>query len=293
MINYWELAKQFPNIENQNAVSEFLLSLKLTNRSETTIRMYRSFLEQFFVMQTESFASLSSETIYQWYCENQGHVKERSLKVRLSILSSFYTFCVQEELIERSLIKSRWFPRLPKSAPKYLGKEEIAKVRQQSEKDSLRSQTILEFMLTSGCRIGEVNRLNYADIDVDNRTATIVGKGKKIRQVHFTEKCAILLERYMITRKESTSPALFLSLGGERLSISQIYRTIRSIGEKAGLKNLHPHQLRHTFATELLAKGAELSFIGEELGHNDIATTQIYARLLKSEIIVRYRKYMG
>jgi len=293
MDKYWELERGLPNKENQEAVSDFLLSLKLANRSETTIRIYRRFLENFFAFQTESFAFLSSDVIHQWYREKQGHVNERTFKVRLSILSSFYKYCVQERLLERSPIKSYWFPRLPKTLPKHLEKEEIAKIRQQSEKEPLRNQVLMEFMLTSGCRVGEVSRLDSKDVDLENRTAKIVGKGKKIRQVHFTEKCAILLERYLEMRKEVASPAFFLSSRGNRLSVSQIYRSIREIGIKAGLKNLHPHQLRHTFATELLAKGAELSFIGEELGHNDIATTQIYARLLKSGIISNYRMFMG
>jgi site-specific recombinase XerD len=293
MDNYWELTKQFPNTKNHEVVSDFLSSLKLANRSESTIKMYRRFLEHFFVNRRESFSSLSSDDIHEWYRE-KGHVKENTLKNSLSILSSFFKFCVQEELLERSPIKSRWFPRVPKPVPKYLEKEEIAKIRQQSEGDSLRNQFLVEFMLASGCRVGEVNRINITDLDLENRTVNIIGKGKKIRQVHFTDKCSILLERYLETRKEMTSPALFISSKGGRLTISQIYVIIRAIGRKAGLnKSLHPHRLRHTFATELLAKGAELSFIGDELGHNDIATTQIYARLPKREIIAQYRKFMG
>lgn len=294
MDKYWVLTKQLPNGENHEVINDFLLSLKLANRSEGTIRVYRRFLEQFFANRKESFSSLSSETIHEWYREHQGHVTERTLKNRLSVLSSFYTFCVQEEHLERSLMKSRWTPRLPQTIPKYLEKEEIAKIRQQSEKSSLRNQVLLEFMLTSGCRIGEVNRLNYTDINLENRTVNIVGKGGKIRQVHFTEKCAVLLERYLQTRNEEAFSALFISRKGGRLTISQIYRIIRRIGIEAGLnKSLHPHRLRHTFATELLAKGAELTFIGDELGHNDIATTQIYARLPKRKIIAQYRKFMG
>lgn len=295
MENYWELKKQMANEETQKVVNDFLLSLKLANRSEGTIRMYRRFLEQFFATLKESFSSLSSDAIHKWYREHQGHVNERTLRNRISILSSFYTFCVQEEHLERTPIKSRWSPRLPKTIPKYLEKEEIAKIHQQSEKSSLRNQVLLIFMLTSGCRVGEVQRLNLKDLNLENRTANIVGKGKKVRQVHFTDKCGILLERYIESRNEISSPALFISSKTkERLTISQIYRVIIAIGKDAGLnKSLHPHRLRHTFATELLAKGAELSFIGDELGHNDIATTQIYARLPKREIIAQYRKFMG
>ncbi|MGX9133253.1 tyrosine-type recombinase/integrase [Rummeliibacillus sp. JY-2-4R] len=295
MDNYWELTKQLLNKENQEKVSEFLLNLKLSNHSESTIKTYRLFLEKFFINQQESFSSLSSEAIIKWYREHYEHVKESTFKRCLSILSSFFTFCVQEGYLELSPIKRSWFPRLPKPVPKYLDKADIAKIRQQSEKGPLRNQVLVELMLTSGCRVGEVHRLNLKDVDMENRIATVVGKGKKVRQVHFNDKCAILLDRYLDTRKEVSSSALFISFTtGKRLGIRQIQGIIEKTGEKAGLdKKLHPHRFRHTFATELLAKGAELTFIGAELGHSDIATTQIYARLPKKEIIAEYRKFMG
>lgn len=288
---YWELTKTLPNEESQRVISEFLLSFKLANRSSETIRHYRNFLEHFFCDQNESCLSLSPAEILQWFTQHQGHVKESTLYKRLSILSSFYNFCVQEEYLERSPMKSRWFPRLPQPIPKYLEKREIAKTRQQSEKTTIRNQAILEFMLTSGCRVGEVHQLNRADVDLENRTARVVGKGKKIRNVHFSEKCAVLMERYLATHNRE---AFFISRTGKRLGIRRIQSVIKKIGEGADISSsLHPHRFRHTFATELLAKGAELSFIADELGHSSISTTQIYARLPQNEIIALYRKYMG
>ena len=213
--------------------------------------------------------------------------------MRLSILSSFFSFCVQEEHIEKSPIKSRWYPRLPKPLPKYLEKDEIAKTRYQSERDSLRNQVMIEFLLSSGCRISELHRLDQGDIDLENRSVNVVGKGGKIRQIHFSEKCAVLLERFLESIDKEI-PALFVTPTGDRLGIRRIQYIVSNIGKEAGLKtSLYPHRLRHTFATELLSKGADLSFIGDELGHTTINTTQIYARLPKKEIISLYRKYMG
>lgn len=242
----------------------------------------------------DPLTSITSDTILQWFKANICHLKETTIKMRFSVLSSFYNFVVKEEHMEHSPIKSRWIPRLPQSVPKYLEKEDIAKTRLQSELGVLRNQVILEFMLTSGCRVGEVNQLNRADVDLKNRTARVIGKGNKIRYVHFTDKCAVLLERY-IDSCQKTSPAVFLTLKTmKRLSIRAIHSIIKEIGEEAGLSTrLYPHRLRHTFATELLAKGAELSFIGDELGHRNVSTTQIYARLPKREIIAQYRKFMG
>lgn len=293
MDNYWELKKQLPNAENQEAVREFLLNLKIANRSRLTVMRYRWFLERFFGDMHESYTKITSDCILEWFNKKEGNLKEATLRFRFSILASFYNFCIKEYNLERSPIKRRWFPRLPQPVPKYLGKEEIAKTRQQIEKNSLRNQVLVEFMLASGCRVAEVHQLDRREVDLENRTARIIGKGKKVRQVHFTDRCALLLEKYLNSRQDDSS-ALFVTSTGRRLSIRMMQQVMNNIGKEMGMVGtLHPHRLRHTFATEFMAKGAELSFIGAELGHSDLKTTQIYARLPKKEIISLYRKYMG
>lgn len=292
-MNYWELKKSLPNPENHEVVNEFLLSLKLMNRSKGTLIQYRDYLERFFMIQDEPFTLLTSEIMRKWFMEREAHLKEKSLSQRIAILSSFFNFCVQEELIRQSPIKSRWYPRLPQPIPKFLEKEDIAKTRFQTEKKSIRNQGMVEFLLSSGCRVGELHRLDRKDVNLETRTAYVLGKGGKIRQVHFSERCAVYIEKYLISIKKEAQ-ALFVTSTGKRLGIPAIRKIVRDIGEEACLSTrLHPHRFRHTFATELLAKGADLGFIGEELGHTNLTTTQIYAKLPKREIISLYRKYMG
>lgn len=293
MVNYWELKKKLPSAKNQEAVEEYLLSLKVAQRSRLTIIRYRWFLERFFEKREEAFSELTSDMILGWFIQNEGHLKETSLKFRLSVLSSFFSFCVKDGILDRSPMKSRWSPRLPQPIPKYLEKGDVAKARKLSESNSLRNRALFEFMLVTGCRVGEVHNLNLENIDFENRSARVFGKGNKIREVHFTEKCAVLLEGYLRTRPRNV-PALFLTRNFKRLSIRRIQSILNELGEKAELTGgLYPHRLRHTFATELLAKGGDLSFIGDELGHRDLKITQIYARLPKGELITMYRKYMG
>lgn len=295
MKNYWILKRVLPNTKNQEVVNDFLLSMKQSNKSPRTIMEYNRFLEKFFEEIEDGFDSLTSDQILKWLQANISHLKEKTYSNYLSILSSFYTFCKTLSLIERSPIKSRWFPRLPKSVPKSLDKDEIAKIRKASESSTLRDQLLFEFMLSSGCRVGEIHLLNLKDVDLENRTALVIGKGRKIRHIHFSEKCAVLLERYLETRIEKKDSALFLTYyASRRLSIEGIQVALKKLGKKAGLsKPLHPHMLRHTFATLLLSKGAQLSFISDELGHKDLVTTQIYARLPKQAIVAQYRKFMG
>jgi site-specific recombinase XerD len=292
---YWEVKIHLPNLENKRVINEYLLSLKMANRSFYTINSLRYFLQNFFKEQKAPFTSLASNEIQEWLIQHNKGVKENTLKFRISALSTFYAFCVEEGYLEKSPIKLRWFPRCLKPAPKYLEKEEIARIRRYSEKGSLRERVMLEFFLSSGCRVGEVHRLDRVNVDLDNRTARVVGKGNKIRQVHFSEKCALLLERYLESRKDGNQ-ALFVSSGiiTTRLSREWIGKILNRVGKEVGIVgSLYPHRLRHTFATELLVKGADLLFIADELGHKDLKTTQVYANLPNTWVISLYRKYMG
>lgn len=289
----WKVVASLANQQNKTIINEFLVWMKVSNYSMGTIEGYKKVLQRFFIDREDPFWSLESEDILTWMNHHRGIWKESTLYSNLSVLHSFFNFCVEEEYMEKTIMKKRWYPRLPQPVPKYLDKEEVAKIRQSSEKKSLRSRAILEFFLASGCRVGEVVGLDRNDVDFDNRTARVMGKGKKVRVVHFTEKCALLLERYIESRTDD-DPALFATNFGTRLHVGPIRNMLRKLGVEAQLSSsLYPHRLRHTFATNLLAKGADLSFIGEELGHSNLQTTQIYARLPKSKITSMYRKYMG
>ncbi|QPA56545.1 tyrosine-type recombinase/integrase [Lysinibacillus sphaericus] len=291
---YWEISNLFVNNDSRKIINEYLLSMKLENLSAGTIYQYRFFLNKFFKDKRENCLSLTPEEIRKCFIPLQKGLKAATIKKRLTILSSFYNFCVDEGYIHMSPIKKRWFPRKSKSIPKFLEKEEIAKVRQICEKrNQLRNRVMVELLLTSGCRISEVNMLNKSDIDLENRTAQVLGKGKKIREVHFSETCAILLERLLESYKDE-HPALFISERGTRLGIRQMQKIVEQVGIDAKIKSsLHPHRFRHTFATELLTKGADLSFIADELGHKQLQTTKIYACLPNWKLISLYRKFKG
>ncbi len=293
---YWVTDKTFSNLTNKEAVNEYLQSMKISNMSELTILLYKHTLEKYFLRKEEDFSTISFDEVLQWVIQQQKVVQATTVNGRLSILSSFFAFCVEEGTMESIPIKTRWYMREPRPIPRYLEKGELAKVRQHAEKELLRNRIIVEFLLSSGCRIRELYLLDKSDVMLDNRTARVMGKGGKIREVHFSVTCALLLERYweMEEVKEEEHPALLVSRTGTRLGMSRMRKIINQLGESAEISgSLYPHRFRHTFATELLTKGAELDFIADELGHASLETTKIYARIPKWKLIRLYRRYMG
>lgn len=279
--------------EHQKILAEYLKNMKLNNISEGTVSLYRRYLDKFLLANPMPLRSLTPDLVLSWIRANYWDKAPKTLTICLSALSSFFNFCQTEEYVGICLIKKRWYPRLPKPIPKFLTRSEQARVRLQTEKDTIRNRALVEFFLSSGCRLAEVRGLNIEDIDIAEKTARVTGKGEKLRDVFFSDTCAILLEKYLKSRP-SDQNALFLSAFKRRLSKSQIRGIIKKIGDKAEVaRSLSPHCFRHTFSTNLLSKGAELDFIAELLGHEDLQTTRVYAHYPKEELIGLYRKYMG
>ncbi|MGE7667169.1 tyrosine-type recombinase/integrase [Ureibacillus composti] len=284
---------EIPN-ESKEVLNEYLLSLKLANKAESTIVVYRSILGRFLSECNVSIQELTSEVVLKWFIKYSVGKKEKTIDLVFSTLSSFFKFCFVEEYIDTLIMKKRWRPKIPQSLPKYLTEQEYARVKLISEKLSLRDRALVLFIFSSGCRRSEVAQLTIQDVDLDLRTALVRGKGKKIRYIHFSIECALVLKDYLESRSyEPTSP-LFLNHFGNALQAGGIYLIIKKIGEIAGLNNpLHPHCCRHTFATNMLARGAELEFVADELGHNNLNTTRIYARIPTESMRMAYQNIMG
>ncbi len=289
MNEYWVLEKE---VINKNVINEFLLGLRLKNRSEMTIIGYKQCLSVFFSTIPKQVQDLTREDILLWKKNYSFKNKASSVISRLGILSVFLKFCEEEGYILKNIYRSTWKPKLPKPIPKYLERSEVSKIQISIENGRLRDEALFEFFVSSGCRVGEVHRLNFGDIDLPNRTVKVLGKGSKYRYTFFSEYCAVLLEKYTVNHFKDTP--LFLSLRKkERLGIRSIEWIISEMGKKSQLnKVISPHKLRHTFATLLLAKGVDLKTIQDCLGHKQAKTTRIYASLPEDRIVELYNKYM-
>ncbi len=210
------------------------------------------------------------------------------------IFSSFLQFCYTEEYIEYVLLKKRWRPKIPKSLPKYLTEAEFDRVKIVSENLTTRDRALILLLFSSGCRSLEISNLSIQDVNLNSRTIVVIGKGARIRKAHFSEECALVLKEYLDSRIYEGKDPLFLDNSENRLKTSGIYYITKKIGKLAGIKHtLHPHCCRHTFSTNMLARGASLELIADELGHVNLNTTRIYARILTDDIVEAYQNIMG
>lgn len=220
--------------------------------------------------------------------------KPRTVDLYLSAVSSFFSFCLEEEYMEITVVKKRWRPKIPHSLPKYLDEFEYARVKVSAEQLSIRNRALLLFLFSTGCRVSEVASLHVQDIDFNKRKADVTGKGRKIRQIYFSEECGLVLQDYLEKRSAEPSDPLFMNKFGEGLQVQGIRKVLKKVGGEAGLvQSLHPHMCRHTFATNMLARGADLQFIADVLGHADLNTTRIYAQIPTEEMLLTYQNIMG
>ena len=194
-------------------------------------------------------------------------------------------------------------PRLWKILPDFLSEEEVlALLKAFKTKDDdpleVRNRTILELLYSSGLRVSETAGLQLKSIDFELEMLRITGKGNKTRLVPMGKPAMRQLKRYLeearplLTANNPSNPAVFLSFRGKQLDRERIWQVVKLAAERAGIsKSIHPHTLRHSFASHLLANGADLRASQEMLGHANIATTEIYTHIDRSKLISVHKKF--
>jgi len=267
------------------------------NASPYTVRNYTTDLLGFFdFLRGQKLSSLKEvdrHTLrdYLSYLMEQGFVKA-SIARKLSAIRSFYRYLLREEIIATSPLATTSSPKLDKRLPSFLTIDEMKRLLETPDSatpQGQRDRAFLELLYASGLRVSELASLNLGQVDLDTREIRVWGKGAKERMVLMGEPAAGALTAYLkqgrpelLGSKKNT--ALFLNHDGGRLtersvqSILQEYASIAGIGKK-----VHPHMLRHTFATHLLDGGADLRVVQELLGHASLSSTQIYTHVSKSQ----------
>ena len=217
--------------------------------------------------------------------EHRDGLGPRSVQRRLSALRGFFNYLIRERVIEANPAVDIRAPKAPKRLPKTLDVDQVASLLARKATDPLsrRDLAMLELLYSSGLRLAELAGLDIADLDLADRTVRVLGKGSKTRILPIGRQAIAALRTWLAERATLVKPgntALFVGQGGRRLGARAIQQRIRrwAAGSDFGVP-VHPHLLRHSFATHLLESSRDLRGVQELLGHADISTTQVYTHL--------------
>jgi tyrosine recombinase XerC len=288
----------------QNLFNRYINYLEAEkNASPYTVRNYTSDLlgskniKGFFAFLTErGITSLDKADRhvmrdYLSYLVEQGLVKA-SIARRLSAIRSFYRYLVREEIMSVSPVANTSSPKLDRRLPEFLTTHEITRLLEAPDSGTpqgQRDRAFMELLYASGLRVSELASLNLEQIALDTREIRVLGKGSKERMVLMGEPAARALTAYLNEGRlkllgNRRSNAVFLNRYGGRLTRRSVQSLLQEYAGIAGIeKRVHPHMLRHTFATHLLNGGADLRVVQELLGHASLSTTQVYTHVSKSQ----------
>ncbi|MCR5027028.1 MAG: tyrosine-type recombinase/integrase [Methanobrevibacter sp.] len=272
---------------NQEVIDKFFEAKTLIGLSPRTLTFYRKCIDEFEEYTCKGFESISTYDVklFMKYKYENG-CSWRSVNNIIRCLKSFYGWSYQEGyFIENPLIKIKKVKE-PKRVPKPFSKDEIVILRDAfSKKNNLRDKAIFEFLLSTGVRISELTNINKSDIDWNNKSVIVLGKGNKERKVYFNTTTKHDLEKYLKSRKDN-NPPLFVSSKKpyNKLGANGVERIVRETGRKCGIEKVHPHRFRRTMATNLLSRGVAMTTIKELLGHEKLETTLIYAQVQDEDL---------
>ena len=278
-----------------NKYTDFLKAER--NASAYTVRNYTTDLLGFFqFLRTKGVKSLKEvdRQVLRQYLSGlmeQGFVKA-SIARKLSAIRSFYRYLLREGMITTSPVATTSSPKLDKLLPSFLTRDEVERLLEAPDLSSpmgQRDRVLIELLYAAGLRVSELVNLNLEQVNLDTLELRVMGKGAKERMVLMGEPAARALSVYLsqgrpklLGRKRNS--ALFLNRYGERIIQRRVQRILVKYANIAGIeKRVHPHLLRHTFATHLLDGGADLRVVQELLGHANLSSTQIYTHVTQSQ----------
>lgn len=273
----------------------YLGAKRIDGLSPRTLDNYKYALEQFAQKMNKGVSKITTDDIrgYITYLGETRHLKETSLQTHINTLRAFFGWLHVEEKIKKNpMLKIHSLKIDKKNARQALSTEELERLRDACK--GYREKALVEFLVSTGCRLSEVTRLNIEDLNFNDRTVVVTGKGEKDRLVYFSVRARLMLLEYQKERKGGAG--LFVSTKTPYRPLKQraIERIIHAVSESAGLAaRVHPHLLRHTFATLALNSGMDVTVIQRLLGHENIATTQIYAAMNEDVIKHQYNKYVA
>lgn len=279
-------------------IDEFKKYIALEKKlSDNTLNAYLEDVNAFFVFLKKRKITKAIIRDYLKYLDSLKYSK-KTIARHISSLKNYYQF-----LYDNNYIKDNYFitiksPKLDKNLPNYLDFEDLNKLLDIFDLNKpleLRNKLIIELFYSTGIRLTELVEIKISDIDFNQKTIRILGKGNKERIVYYGDVAKSLLDKYLDIRlnllngKNNTN--IFINNKGDSLTVSGVHNLFNQMVKKVCLKNhLSPHTLRHTFATHMLNEGADLKVVQELLGHTSLSTTSIYTHISNQRLRNVYLK---
>lgn len=268
------------------------------NLSEHTLVNYAIDLRKLFAFLKQKGLTLGqlerlAAREYLYALEKEGFAR-RSLARKISAVRTFFRYLIKEKKLSKNPFELISTPKIARRLPNFLTETEIKALLEVVLSDptpaGLRDRAILELLYGAGIRVSELVKLNLSDLELEGGEVKVLGKGHKERIALLGRYGIRALKDYISKgRSRLATPqsgrVLFLNTRGTRLTARSVERMIRGLPQKAGIaKQITPHTLRHTFATHLLSRGADLRTVQELLGHTSLQTTQIYTHVTKEKM---------
>ncbi len=275
----------------QQIVDAFLKYLKVERQlSANTLISYQRDLNQavdYFQQQNiQSWNAINSHQIRAWVAwQNRNNRSGKTIQRQLSSLRRLYEFLIKEKQAKNNPVKGIPAPKTGRKLPKAPDIEQLDQLLQETNTDifHVRDRAMFELLYSSGLRLSELVGINLPDIKRAERQLRVLGKGNKERELPVGNKALAALQKWLKLRSELANPeesALFVSRFGTRITQRAVQQRLEQLAVSQGLPiHLHPHMLRHSFASHLLESSGNLRAVQELLGHADISTTQIYTHL--------------
>ena len=272
-----------------NDINEYLVFVsQVKNLSENTTKSYKRDLKKLYLflekLNVTNYSDIKEEICSAWigdlYSQNN---KPKSIQRHLSSAKGFFRFLKKNNLISSSPFELVTAPKSSNTLPDVLSPEDVEQLLnfKPSNTIEIRDMAIVELMYSSGLRVSETVNINISDFEENMSFLRVLGKGSKTRLVPMGRFAINAINNWMSEREKisNNTDALFLNSKGSRLSVRSIQLRLKKMAIKQGLPPVHPHMLRHSFATHMLESSGDLRTIQELLGHSSLSTTQIYTKL--------------
>lgn len=289
-----EKEKQQIKETNDNYINIFLSAKEVEGCSSRTLKYYREIIEKLVDTIDKPIKEVKTEEVRKYLADYKENTKCNAVTIDnlRRVLSSFFAWLEDEDYIIKSPVRRIHKVKTPTIIKETLTDENLEKLRDTS--NSVRDLVLIEMLYSTGIRVGELIKLNISDINFEDRSCKVFGKGNKQREVYFDARTKIHLKQYINTRKDENE-ALFVSRNKphQRLSIAGIELIVRKLGVKTEINKVHPHKFRRTLATMAIDKGMPIEQVQKLLGHVKIETTMHYAMVNQNNVKISHRKYIG